>query len=124
MECTALSRVVGIACAASAWMAAQAVDAATPRPDADAPFAIDLPQGCQIDKRPGPDFFVYYVACHGTTYAGVYVGNFADRSVPRSRLIKTGRQFPAEIQVWSVAVPNDQARADAIAASVKLRPNR
>jgi len=64
------------------------------------------------------------VTCKDVTYAGVYAGNAADRQMPRSRLLKTSLQWPSEIQVWSLVVPNDQARADLIAASVRLRPHR
>lgn len=84
-------------------------------------FDIDLPKDCGLTDKNGPDFEVFYIACNGKTYGGIYTGNAANPDMPRSRLIKTGFGWPAEIQVWSLEVPDDQARADAIAASVKVR---
>ena len=84
-------------------------------------FDIDLPKDCALTDKNGPDFEVFYIACGGKPYGGIYVGNAANPDMPRSRLIKTDFGWPAEIQVWSLDVPDDQARADAIAASVKVR---
>jgi hypothetical protein len=93
-------------------------------PDPRSVFDVDLPAGCNLSDHSGPDFSVFYVDCNGTTYAGIYVGNAADQSVPRSKLIETGYGFPSEIQVWSNEIPSDQEKAEKIAASVKLRPRK
>jgi len=45
-------------------------------------------------------------------------------SSPNSRILKTGLNFPEEMQVWSTNVPSNQALADKIAASVRLRLRR
>ena len=85
-------------------------------------FDIELPSACQITtKGRGLDFQVFYVVCGGVDYAGVYVGNAADRSTPRSRLLPTSFDWPAEVQVWSDVVTGDQDEADKIAASVRLK---
>ena len=85
-------------------------------------FDIEIPSKCTMaTKGRRIDFEVFYVTCGSVDYAGVYVGNFADRTVARSRLLKTGFDWPAEVQVWSDIVPADQTRADAIAASVRVR---
>lgn len=85
-------------------------------------FEIALPADCKLaTDGPRIDFQVFYVTCEGKTYGGIYVGNAADRSMPRSRVIATEYGWPSEIQVWSLEVGADQSRADAIAASVRAR---
>jgi hypothetical protein len=85
-------------------------------------FDIELPSACQLTtKGRGIDFQVFYVICGGVDYAGVYVGNAADNSTPRSRLLMTEFDWPAEVQVWSDVVTGHQDEADKIAASVRLK---
>jgi len=100
-----------------------AIDMVAPPAHANArdPFDIDLPKDCRLESRNGPDFDVFYILCNDTQYGGIYVGNAPDTTIQPSRLIKTGLEFPADIQVWTVPVADDQARADAIAASVRAR---
>lgn len=87
-------------------------------------FDIALPSGCEINTEGVKlDFQTFRVSCGGVPYAGLYVGNFADKSVPRSRLLATPYSWPSEVQVWSLEVPKDQAGADRIAASVRVRIN-
>lgn len=98
---------------------------AQPAMDADrarAAFTVDLPGGCELrDGALRADFAVFYVYCDGQFYAGIYAGNAADREVPRSRLMLTEHRWPAEVQAWAATIPADQAKADAIAASVRVR---
>ena len=90
--------------------------------DGRAAFEIDLPSDCEMTSAgPKLDFQTFRVSCGGIQYAGLYVGNFADRSVPRSRLLPAPYAWPSEVQVWSLKVPKDQARADRIADSVRVR---
>lgn len=90
--------------------------------NARAAFDVDLPDDCQMTTRGlMVDYQVFNVTCGKRDYAGVYVGNFGDATVPRSRTLSTQFGWPTQVQVWSNAVPGDQARADAIAASVSLR---
>lgn len=85
-------------------------------------FEIDLPSSCRLTtKGLEIDFEIYRVTCGTTEYVGLYVGNFADDGVPRSRILHTQYAWPAQVQVWSVNVPGDQARADLIASSVRIR---
>lgn len=85
-------------------------------------FEINVPSSCQLTTNGLQiDFEVYRVTCGTTDYVGVYVGNFPDESVPRSRLLRTRYTWPAQVQVWSLSVPGDQARADVIASSVRIR---
>lgn len=89
---------------------------------ARAAFTVDLPDGCELrDGALRAEFAVFYVYCDGQLYGGVYAGNAADREVPRSRLMLTEHRWPAEVQAWAADVPGDQAKADAIAASVRVR---
>lgn len=87
-------------------------------------FEIDVPKPCQLTTQGlQTDYEIYRVTCGATNYAGVYVGNFGD-GIPRSRLLQTRYAWPTEVRVWSEIVPGDQARADQIAASVRLKkPN-
>lgn len=90
--------------------------------DGRAAFDIDLPSDCEMTSAGLKlDFQTFSVSCGGIQYAGLYVGNFADRSVPRSRLLPAPYTWPSEVQVWSLEVPKDQARADKIADSVRVR---
>ena len=85
-------------------------------------FDITLPTGCRMTSTDAQmDFQVFRVLCGEAPYAAVYVGNAADRSIPRSRLLPTPFSWPSEVQAWSLSVPNDQERADQIAASVRVR---
>jgi hypothetical protein len=85
-------------------------------------FEIDLPKGCEIRSRGAKlDFEVFEISCAGTPYAGVYAGNYPDRSVPRAKTIETQMGWPAKIQAWSLAVPGHQAEADRIVGSLRLR---
>ena len=87
-------------------------------------FVVDVPPGC-VERGTRDDlnidYQVFYFSCRGKTYAGVYVGNAARSDIPRSRVIRTGLEWPAQVQVWSKVVPDDQQKADKIAASVRLR---
>lgn len=87
-------------------------------------FEIDLPPDCEVaSKGASLDFEVFEITCGDVYYGGLYAGNFADPDVPRSRLLNLPLDWPSEIQVWSASVPEpDQARADQIAASVRLSP--
>jgi len=86
-------------------------------------FAIDLPAECRMEARSAhEDFQVFNVVCGERPYAGVYTGNHPDPSV-RDRTLKTEYAWPLYVQAWSLSVPGDQARADAIANSVKLKPH-
>lgn len=85
-------------------------------------FVVSLPRGCAIDDGGvKEDFQVFYVNCGGVDYAGIYAGNAPNPDVPRSRVLATGAEWPTHLQVWSDQVLGDQAKADAIAASVALR---
>ena len=85
-------------------------------------FEITIPVGCELENSPSQmDFVTFYVTCSGVTYVEIYVGNAADQTRPRSRLIKTAHSWPRQVQVWSAKVSTDQARADAIGVSVRLR---
>jgi len=84
-------------------------------------FDIDLPHGCVLTSEPGPDFQVFFAECKGENYAGVYLGDTPDMSIPHSRILKTGLDYPEQMQVWSTNVPANQELADKIAASVRLR---
>lgn len=89
---------------------------------ARAAFTVDLPEGCKLeDGQVRASFAIFYVACEGRVVAGIYTGNAADRSMPRSRLMITETRWPSEVQVWAVDAAEDQARADAIVASVRVR---
>ncbi|HEY0646761.1 hypothetical protein [Phenylobacterium sp.] len=89
---------------------------------ARAAFTVDLPEGCVLeDGAVRASFAIFYVSCEGRVYAGIYAGNAADRAVPRSRIMVTDTRWPSEVQAWAADVPGDQARADAIAASVRVR---
>ncbi|MDZ4371852.1 MAG: hypothetical protein U1C74_10565 [Phenylobacterium sp.] len=89
---------------------------------ARAAFRIDLPEGCVLqDGSLQAGYATFHVSCGGRIYAGIYAGNAPDPTVPRSRLIETEDKWPKHVQVWSEVVPGDQSRADAIAASVKVR---
>jgi hypothetical protein len=89
---------------------------------ARAAFTVDLPEGCMLeDGAVRASFAIFYVSCEGRVYAGIYAGNAADRAVPRSRTMVTDTRWPSEVQAWAADVPGDQARADAIAASVRVR---
>ena len=108
-------------------LSAMAGNAAMAQPPIDmerarAAFTVDLPDGCELrDGALRAEFAVFYVYCDGTFYAGIYAGNAADREVPRSRLMLTEHRWPAEVQAWAAEVRGDQAKADAIAASVRVR---
>jgi hypothetical protein len=117
---------------------------------ATAPFVADLPPGFKIERRPqGVDFDVYDIVRDGTAYAGVYAGNFPSfegdgagevredgggrkRLVVKTGggervvgyLIPTGQDWPAYLHVWVRDVPDDQATADRVAASVRPAPPR
>ena len=118
------ARALGLA-VATTTLGALPAGAAAPAMDigrARAAFTVDLPEGCVLaegDVR--ASFATFYVTCEGRVYAGIYAGNDADLSVPRSRLMLTENRWPGQVQAWSVVVPGDQARADAIAASVRVR---
>jgi hypothetical protein len=89
---------------------------------ARAAFSVDLPDGCVLDEGAvRPAFVVFYITCADRLYAGIYVGNAANVEVPRSRVMVTETRWPAQVQAWSADVPEDQVRADAIAASVRAR---
>ena len=89
---------------------------------ARAAFTVDLPDGCVLeDGAVRASFAIFYVSCEGRVYAGIYAGNAADREMPRSRTMITDTRWPSEVQAWAADVPGDQARADAIAASVRVR---
>ena len=89
---------------------------------ARAAFTVDLPDGCALeDGQVRASFAIFYVNCEGRVYAGIYAGNAADREMPRSRVIITESRWPSEVQAWAVDVPDAQARADAIVASVRAR---
>jgi len=84
-------------------------------------FLIELPSGCRLDvQSPVEDFEVFTATCSQQAYARVYVGNAPDRSI-RGRLLRTRYSWPTYVQAWSLSVPHDQARADRIAHSVKLK---
>jgi len=86
-------------------------------------FEIDLPDDCGLSTDGlRTDFQIFYIRCGTVDYGGIYVGNFAEPSTPRSRTMKTSFAWPSEVQVWSVDVEGDQERADRIAASVHLKP--
>jgi len=85
-------------------------------------FDIDIPSDCKITTNEHRlDFQIFRVSCGGVEYAGLYVGNFADRNVPRSRVLTAPYSWPSEVQVWTLEVPNGQDRADKIASSVRVR---
>jgi hypothetical protein len=89
---------------------------------ARASFTVDLPEGCALeDGQVRASFAIFYVSCEGRVYAGIYAGNAADRAMPRSRIMITESRWPSEVQAWAADMPGDQARADAIAASVRVR---
>lgn len=89
---------------------------------ARAAFTVDLPEGCKLeDGQVRASFAIFYVACDGKVMAGIYAGNAADRQMPRSRVMITETRWPSEVQAWAANVGEDQARADAIAASVRVR---
>lgn len=89
---------------------------------ARAAFTVDLPEGCRLeDGQIRASFAIFYVSCEGKVYAGIYAGNAADREMPRSRVMITDSRWPSEVQAWAAEVDGDQARADAIAASVRVR---
>lgn len=120
------ARACGLALAAGALTAtagiagpkAPAMDVGRAR----AAFTVDVPEGCTLENGPTQaTFAIFYVRCEGRVYAGVYAGNEADPNVPHSRLMLTENRWPAQVQAWSLDVPGDQARADAIAASVRVR---
>ncbi|MFZ5718790.1 MAG: hypothetical protein ACOY5Y_04905 [Pseudomonadota bacterium] len=114
----ALAAVALSAMAGNSAMAQAPMDAERAR----AAFTVDLPTGCELrDGALRAEFAVFYVYCGGQFYAGIYAGNAADREVPRSRLMLTEHRWPAEVQAWAAEVPGDQAKADAIAASVRVR---
>jgi len=84
-------------------------------------FVIELPSDCRLETRsPVEDFEIFTAICSQQAYARVYVGNFPDRGV-RGRTLRTGYAWPSYVQAWSLPVPGDQARADQIARSVRLR---
>lgn len=85
-------------------------------------FDIMLPKDCNLTSNDTQmDFQVFRVVCGEIAYAAVYVGNAADQSIPRSRLLPTPFDWPSQVQAWSFSVPSDQDRADQIAASVRVR---
>ena len=89
---------------------------------ARAAFTVDLPDGCSLEEgQVRASFAIFYVSCEGRVYAGIYAGNAADRELPRSRIMITETRWPSEVQAWAAEVPGDQIRADAIAASVRVR---
>jgi hypothetical protein len=90
--------------------------------DAQDAFSVDIPDGCQMTAAAGDvDYRVFRVTCGAIDYAGVYVGNSANLTVPRSRVTRTDFHWPAQVQTWSLIVPGDQEKADRIAASVSVR---
>lgn len=117
------TRAVGLALALGAM--AGTAGAAPPVFDlgrARAAFTVDLPDGCSLeDGAIRASFAIFYVTCDGKVMAGIYAGNAADREMPRSRLMITETRWPSEVQAWAAEAPGDQARADAIAASVRVR---
>jgi hypothetical protein len=89
---------------------------------ARASFTVDLPEDCVVrEGRAGANFAIFEVTCGGRVYAGVYAGNAANPEIPRSRIMVTETRWPTEVQAWAADVPDDQARADAIAASVRAK---
>lgn len=89
---------------------------------ARAAFSINIPTGCQMtEDPPGPDFQVFRIICGGVEYAGVYTGNAADRTMPRSRLTETEFAWPFQVQTWSRKISGDQEKADRISASVSVK---
>jgi hypothetical protein len=89
---------------------------------ARASFTLDLPDDCVLEEgQIRASFAIFQVTCGGRVYAGIYAGNAADPEMPRSRTILTETRWPSEVQAWAVDVPGDQARADAIVASVRAR---
>ena len=83
-------------------------------------FALDLPSGCVVVPRNMKiDFEVFDVVCHGVQYVGIYAGNFPSKDI-QGRIISTPYDWPAKLHVWADEVPDDQAAADAIAASVRV----
>ena len=96
-------------------------------PLSDPRDAIDvvLPQDCRLDRHPSKaDFEILTVACGAKPSVLIYAGNFADRSVPGSRLMTTPYGWPHEIQVWVEPSALDQQEARRIAASVSVRAPR
>ena len=114
----------------------------------DLPFSLDLPPGFTVEARPrGPDFDVYDVMKGQVGYVGIYVGNFAsfpmqanakvkpgaapniqvaegvgaDGSPRREYLITNKGGWPGTLHVWTQNPPGDQATAERIAASVRLK---
>jgi len=89
---------------------------------ARASFSIDLPDGCALEEgQVRATYVVFNVTCDGRVYAGIYTGAEANPEIPRSRIMITETRWPTEIQAWSADVPDDQERADAIAASVRAK---
>lgn len=89
---------------------------------ARASFSIDLPDGCVLQEGAvRGTYAVFNVSCEGRIYAGIYAGTEANPEIPRSRIMITETRWPTEIQAWAADVPDDQDRADAIAASVRAK---
>lgn len=89
---------------------------------ARASFSIDLPEDCRLEQgQVRPTYTVFNVTCSGRVYAGIYTGTEANPDIPRSRIMITETRWPTEIQAWAADVPDDQDRADAIAASVRAK---
>ena len=118
-----MARAFGLVLALGAF--GGAASAAPPVFDAGrarASFTIDLPEDCVLEEgEVRATFAVFNVTCDGRVYAGIYTGTEANREIPRSRIMITETRWPTEIQTWAEDVPDDQARADAIAASVRAR---
>lgn len=84
-------------------------------------FWVDLPTDCRMEAQsPQEDFELFTAACAGRAYARIYVGSHPNPDI-RGRTLKTGHSWPSYVQVWTLPVPGDQARAEQIAASVRLR---
>lgn len=89
---------------------------------ARASFSVELPDDCVLEEgQVRGAYAVFNVTCDGRVYAGIYTGTEANPKIPRSRIMVTETRWPTEIQAWAAEVPGDQARADAIAASVRAR---
>jgi hypothetical protein len=89
---------------------------------ARASFSIELPDGCALEEsQVRATYAVFNITCEGRVYGGVYAGADANPEIPRSRIMITETRWPTEIQAWSVDVPDDQDRADAIVASVRAK---
>lgn len=118
--------------------------------DAATPFSIETPAGFLLSPpQRGPDFDTYVLSRGATHYVGVYIGNFSqfnaqdhpeqirkDRGSRRMmRVVSEGGRervseflfetgcpsFPAQVHVWAFNVAGDQATADRLAASVRLK---